>query len=181
MYQPPYVPPQPPTLVQRYRGLSKGKQAGFGCLILTGLLILCTMCSAIGNALGDTNSNANAPTPTQQVAQAATHTVSTPTATPTRVPTPTPTPKPTPTPVPPTPTPNPCPNAPYGNPWCYNLNGGSLIYNPPAAFCDYFPCIGSFWNGSGFVNECTDGDYSKSGGHRGDCSDHGGEKQPLYS
>lgn len=68
-----------------------------------------------------------------------------------------------------------------GNPWGYDFNTGSLIYNPPADFCNYFNCISSFWNGSGFVNECSDGTYSLSGGHSGDCSHHGGEWRPLYS
>lgn len=179
MYNP-YQPPQQPRrrLIDRYRSLSKNKQTGVGCLILTGCLIICALCGTSANAAGIFNTPTSTPTPTQ-VAQATTaHVTSVPVATPTKAPTPTPV---LPTPVPPTPTPNPCPNAPYGNPWCYNLNGGSLIYNPPADFCAYFPCITNFDNGRGFVNECNDGDYSKSGGIRGDCSDHGGEKQPLYS
>jgi len=57
-----------------------------------------------------------------------------------------------------------------------------LIYNPPAAFCDYFPCIPSFWTSTnGYVEECVDGDFSHSGGRSGSCSYHGGNYRPLYS
>jgi hypothetical protein len=56
-----------------------------------------------------------------------------------------------------------------------------LIYNPLAAFCQYFSCISSFWNGQGYVVECQDAMYSKSGGHSGSCSHHGGNRRPLYS
>jgi len=74
------------------------------------------------------------------------------------------------------------------NPWGYNFCGrGGTITSPPSNFCSYFPCIGtdsantSFWNGTGYVVECGDGDFSKSGGHSGACSSHSGEKQELYS
>src|SRR4051812_17497812 len=61
-------------------------------------------------------------------------------------PTPKPTPRPTPKPTPrPTPKPTAKPTGVYGNPWGYDFTPGSFIYNPPAAFCDYFPCIPSFW------------------------------------
>jgi hypothetical protein len=101
-----------------------------------------------------------------------------PVDTPTPVPQPThqATPKPTPRPTQP-----PACQSVNNNPWCYNFSSGKLIYNPPSNFCDYFNCISSFWNGSGFVNECQDGSYSLSGGHQGDCSHHGGESRPLYS
>lgn len=81
----------------------------------------------------------------------------------------------------PTPTSAPSHTGVNGNPWGYDFSSGKLIYNPPSNFCDYFACISNFWNGSGFVNECNDGSYSKSGGIRGDCSYHGGEARPLYS
>ena len=112
------------------------------------------------------------------------------TATPTLGPTPTPTPTPTLAPVvqtpapPPPPPPTPAPRNLCGappNPWNYNLCGGSVIYNPPSNFCSYFPCIPSFWNQTnGYVELCTDGEYSHSGGVRGSCSYHGGNRQPLY-
>lgn len=67
------------------------------------------------------------------------------------------------------------------NPWGYNLCQGKLVYTPPASFCDVFNCIGSFWDHrNGYVDECADGTYSHSGGVRGACSYHGGEKQPLF-
>ena len=114
-----------------------------------------------------------------------------PTSAPTAKPTPTskPTPKPTPrlTQPPIQPTQKPAPTqAPVtgvnGNPWGYNFTPGNYIYSPPLAFCSYFDCIKSFWESTkGYVDECVDGTYSHSGGRSGDCSDHGGEKRPLYS
>ena len=120
------------------------------------------------------------------------------TATPTAAPTPTatpaptaaPTPKPTPAPttniggaVHATPTPAPVANtcgAP-SNPWGYTFCSGSTITNPPSNFCDVFsPCINNFWNGRGYVEQCQDGSYSKSGGISGSCSYHGGNRRPLY-
>jgi hypothetical protein len=68
-----------------------------------------------------------------------------------------------------------------GNPWAYNFCGGSLITAPPAEFCTYFSCIDNFPNGVGYVVQCVDGEFSKSGGRRGACSYHGGESQALYA
>lgn len=68
----------------------------------------------------------------------------------------------------------------YGNPWGYKFGGGSFIYHPPYTFCNYFSCISSFWDGSGYVIQCTDGDFSKSGGNQGSCSYHGGNWRSLY-
>lgn len=113
-----------------------------------------------------------------------------PTAQPIQAPAPvTPTPKPsptpasvtpTPTPVHPTATPTPQP-AVNGNPWGYNFIRGDKIYNPPDAFCDYFNCINSFWNGQGYVVQCQDGMYSQTGGNWNSCQWHGGNRRPLYS
>lgn len=119
------------------------------------------------------------PTPTKGTTSSPSPTT-VPTSGPTSVPE-TPTPGRTPTPPRPTPTPTPSCNAVNNNPWCYNFTPGALITSPPTAFCNYFKCIPSFWNGHGFVNECQDGMYSLSGGISGDCSSHGGEQQPLYS
>src|SRR5205823_13379095 len=64
----------------------------------------------------------------------------------------------------------------------YNFSPGSVIYNPPSNFCDFFNCISSFWqHTNGYVDECVDGTYSHSGGVQGACSDHGGEQRPLYA
>ena len=68
------------------------------------------------------------------------------------------------------------------NPWGYNFCGrGGYITNPPSDFCSYFDCIDNFPNGKGYVVQCIDGRFSKSGGRQGACSYHGGEKRPLYS
>jgi hypothetical protein len=67
------------------------------------------------------------------------------------------------------------------NPWGYNFVRGNVIRDPPAEFCNYFDCIPSFWNGSGYVMECRDAMYSLSGGRSGSCSRHGGDWRILYS
>lgn len=69
------------------------------------------------------------------------------------------------------------------NPWGYDFAGfaGNLIYTPPAGFCDYFACIPSFWSGGGYVVECKDSLYSRSGGNQGACSSDGGVLLPLFS
>lgn len=72
-----------------------------------------------------------------------------------------------------------------GNPWGYSFvaTGGRLIYAPNRAFCSgqYFHCIPSFPRGVGYVVECRDGLFSKSGGRPGSCSKHGGDGAILYS
>src|SRR5690242_512354 len=67
------------------------------------------------------------------------------------------------------------------NPWGYDFNKGKLITNPPAAFCSYFPCILNFSKGRGYVVECKDAKYSKSGGIQGVCSGHKGYWRTLYA
>ena len=101
-------------------------------------------------------------------------------ATPTQRPaTPAPTAPPTPKPAPPTvaPAKNLC-GAP-ANPWDYTFCAGSFITAPPATFCNYFNCIANFWNGRGYVMECSDATYGKSGGISGSCSQHGGNFRAL--
>ena len=123
-------------------------------------------------------------TATPTLAAAASSTAATPAATtpspaPTRVPTSAPTPVPTPKATPrPTPTPVVGVN---GNPWGYNFTQGTYIYagSVPSAFCNYFNCIASFWDGKGYVMECADKTYSLSGGRSGSCSHHGGNYRPL--
>jgi hypothetical protein len=68
------------------------------------------------------------------------------------------------------------------NPWGYDFcSPGDLIVSPPSNFCSYFRCIGNFWNGAGYVIQCRDGMFSKSGGRSGSCSYHGGNARALYS
>jgi hypothetical protein len=69
----------------------------------------------------------------------------------------------------------------FGNPWGYNFETGNVITSPPQKFCSFFPCIISFWDGSGYVIECADGKFSKSGGRTGACSHHGGYSRTLFS
>ena len=64
--------------------------------------------------------------------------------------------------------------APYvGNPWGYNFECCDTITNPPPDVCGSLPCIASFWSGTGYVVQCSDG-FSKTGGRPGACSYHGG-------
>jgi len=88
-------------------------------------------------------------------------------------------------PPPPPPPPPPPQAATCGapaNPDGYNFCGrGGLIYNFPADFCNYFNCIPNYPNGTGYVDECSDGTYSHSGGRPGACSHHGGETRPVNS
>lgn len=67
------------------------------------------------------------------------------------------------------------------NPWNYNFCGGAFISSPSSNFCSSFNCIASFWSGRGYVMECADLTYSKSGGIRGSCSYHGGNYRALYA
>jgi hypothetical protein len=71
------------------------------------------------------------------------------------------------------------------NPWNYSFVAvrGRLITAPNPAFCNgrYFRCIPNFPRGIGYVIECHDGLYSKSGGRPGSCSGHRGNWQALYA
>ena len=66
------------------------------------------------------------------------------------------------------------------NPYGYNFCGGSLIYSPKSGVCGYFDCIDYFYNGKGYMIQCRDGMFSMSGGRRGSCSHHGGNRRPVY-
>ena len=198
-----FPPPQQRTgCWSWYKTRNRNVKIGLGCGTVIGILLF-FLC--IGTAIGSGNLATHmTPTPTATSGQAAviaspTVAQDTPTAVPTQKPTPTPTTQPTPTPIPtqavlaiqpphptqpPQPTPPSC-QAVNGNPWCYNFSPGDLIYNPPSNFCNYFPCITSFWEpddpGDGYVVQCRDSMYSQSGGERGGCSYHGGVLRPLYA
>jgi hypothetical protein len=188
-----------PNLKQRFRAMSGWKKFGtIGCSTIIASILLCSLCSVIGNALPAAPVTVQpSPTPTHQ-----------PVAKPTRKPkpklTPTPTPKPSPTPTSTpmptmTPTPTPIPTQPPvqqpvqqqppittgvgGNPWGYDFNPGSLIYNPNSEFCNgvYFSCVTTFWTSTnGYVVECGSGKYSHSGGVKGACSKNGSVQATLY-
>ena len=55
---------------------------------------------------------------------------------------------------------------------------GSFSHSGDAQFCATHACIANFPNGNGTVVQCTDGEWSHSGGLSGACSDHGGEATP---
>lgn len=191
-----------------YRSKKRWARFGIGCL---GVFLLCSVCScgafaayvtspagqqqialqqtqtaATSTAQAVTLSSAAQATPTAKPTTRPAAPTFTPTATATSTPTPTAQPTAAPTtaptqPPPPQPTPTQPPTGVNGNPWGYNFSPGNLIYSPPSNFCDFFNCIASFWNGVGYVIECQDQTYSKSGGRTGSCSRHGGDLRPLYS
>jgi len=63
------------------------------------------------------------------------------------------------------------------NPWNYTFCGGSTITDPPSDFCAYFDCVDDFWDGAGYVMQCDDEMFSRSGS----CSSHGGNKRALLT
>ncbi len=73
------------------------------------------------------------------------------------------------------------PGGVFGNPWGYNFKGSNVINNPPSNFCIYFMCANNFWDGKGYVIECGDNTFNKTGGGYGACSGHGGVPRILYS
>jgi hypothetical protein len=183
--QPPtrsYAQPQQlqkkPTAWQWYRAQRPKTRKGIGCGVIIAILVFMGVCGNVVSAASNSNQAGSGATPTSQTVVQAASSTDTPIAA-TATATPTPKPKPTSPPAQPTP----ANTGVNGNPWGYDFNssGGSMIYSPPATFCSYFACITTFWNGHGYVDQCVDGDYSKSGGVSGACSHHGGEQQPLYS
>jgi hypothetical protein len=58
---------------------------------------------------------------------------------------------------------------------------GSLSHSEDAQFCASHECIANFSNGHGAVVQCTDGEWSHSGGISGACSHHGGERASSAS
>jgi hypothetical protein len=67
------------------------------------------------------------------------------------------------------------------NPWCYNFARGYRITSPAAEFCQYFKCVAAFWSGQGYVVQCRDGTFSKTGGTTRSCLGHGGNGRILRS
>jgi hypothetical protein len=184
-----FPPPKRPSGIwQWYTSRTRSVQISIGCgAALAVLLFFACIGAAFASVQLATPATPTPTAPTHQAALPLSPTVTdTPTPTPSPTPTPTPTPKPAlapthaPQPTPPPPTPTPCPGV-NCNPWGYNFIPGNYIYSPPSAFCTYFHCITNFFNGHGYVVECKDGEYSKSGGLKGACSYHGGVLRPLYS
>ncbi len=70
------------------------------------------------------------------------------------------------------------------NPWGYDFDDtGDLINDEiPLAFCKYFKCANDFWSDprNGYIVECNDGYYVRTGGYTSACNKHGGVKRTLY-
>jgi hypothetical protein len=176
----PLTPPRPPRQPFApwawYRKQSKKAQGCIGGFMIFVALMLCLSCASASTHIFSGNLLASQPSPTVKMQETPTKPFS-----PTLTPTPKPSPTPTPTQLPdPTPTPAPATGV-NGNPWGYDFNPGNVITNPPSGFCGYFDCIASFSSGKGYVVECGDGQYSKSGGKQGACLRNGGVSQILYS
>lgn len=58
---------------------------------------------------------------------------------------------------------------------------GSSSHAEDSQFCESHHCIANFPDGNGRVVECSDGEWSHSGGLSGACSDHGGESASSAS
>jgi hypothetical protein len=54
-------------------------------------------------------------------------------------------------------------------------NTGNTGNTGSGDFCSTHTCIPNFPNGTGYIVQCADGEWSHSGGRPGACSDHGGE------
>ena len=54
-------------------------------------------------------------------------------------------------------------------------NTGNTGNTGSGDFCSTHTCIPNFANGTGYIVQCADGEWSHSGGRSGACSDHGGE------
>lgn len=48
-------------------------------------------------------------------------------------------------------------------------------------FCSTHTCIPNFANGTGYIVQCADGEWSQSGGRPGACSYHGGETSTTWT
>lgn len=149
-------------LWRRYRAASRRMQAGIGCAVV---LAVCVIGIGVSGALAGLGGlGARQTTHPSGAAALATSTTPSATSTGTLVAQPT------------------CiPGAENCNPWGYNFTHGATITDPPRQFCQYFNCINNFFNGRGYVVECRDGVYSKSGGTRNSCFKHKGELRTLLA
>jgi hypothetical protein len=166
-----------------------------GC---SALLLVCALFSSLGLALGGSGgldqflgngvarntATATTDTATADTSEASATVDTQPTTT--SHPQPTGTPRPRPTNTATRPANTPCPD-PACNPWGYNFSCCNYITSPQSAFCSYFACIGTppnytnFWSGTGYVVQCNDGLYTRTGGTKGgSCSGDNGYMRTLY-
>jgi hypothetical protein len=197
-YYSPTPPPSPvpqslsrPSVWNWYKQRTPLGKIGYGCFSLIVILIACSIFGSVASVIGGSNSativsqtstptitqviHPQTPTPKPTVKLA-------PTSTPAPTPTPTPTVEPQQIPTPPPASPVPTCNGTLVDGICYSFDptGGVLVYNPAPDFCSYFSCIANFSKGRGYVVECNDGMFSKSGGIPGSCSRHNGNMRPIY-
>jgi hypothetical protein len=67
------------------------------------------------------------------------------------------------------------------NQWGFNFGCCDQISNPPSSFCSVFKCVARFHGGTGVVEECGDGLYTKAGGTAKACEKHGGQWRLLLA
>lgn len=62
----------------------------------------------------------------------------------------------------------------------YNFTAGELVFEPAEGFCEDYRCAPEFASGSGYVVQCADGFFSREGGVRRACAQHGGVARALF-
>ena len=176
-----FVPPSEKGKGQKSKNRKRkgGGKAGIGCALLVVLVAVSAFLLVMGGRVQSFSSlvsgvviaTGTPPIPTRPPILSSSQPATTSTsAIPTLAPTPTQPPMPT----------SP-PHGVNGNPWGYDFTPGKYITVPPVAFCKFFTCNPGFARGIGYVVECQDGTYEKSGGVAGSCVLHGGPQRPLYS
>jgi hypothetical protein len=70
------------------------------------------------------------------------------------------------------------PTNPFGFDFCAPGTNVSLA---PPGFCSYFRCVSGFDRGTGYVTQCVDGMFSKTGGMPDVCARHAGELRALLA
>ncbi len=69
---------------------------------------------------------------------------------------------------------------PCDDPWSLSFTPGELVYDPPEEFCDYFPCTADYGAWDGYLVQCADLLFDRSGGTSRSCAGHGGPFRTLY-
>ncbi|GGL89670.1 MULTISPECIES: hypothetical protein [Micromonospora] len=67
------------------------------------------------------------------------------------------------------------------NPFGYDFCDGQQIWTPATEFCDWFSCGQDFQDGRGYLVQCRDGSFSRSGGQPDACDLHRGVRRTLHS
>lgn len=72
--------------------------------------------------------------------------------------------------------------AAFDNPWGFDFRPGKRVTDPPREFCSYFDCIASFLGQHEGLRRPVHGwHFSHSGGRRGVCFRHDGDRRTLFA